>query len=46
MFFLQKWSGKFHKYTEWNKKGALIILEISFEIIPNGIISYTREQFT
>ena len=35
-----------HKYTEQNREGALIILEISFEIIPNSIISYTRAQFT
>ena len=35
-----------HKYTEQNREGALIILEMSFEIIPNSIISYTRVQFT
>lgn len=36
----------FYKHTEQDKERNLIILEMSFEIIPNSNISSTSAQFT
>ena len=36
----------FHNYTEQNKEGDLLILEMSFGLIPIIVFSFTSAQFT
>ena len=36
----------FHNYTKYNKKGDLLILEMSFGLIPIIVFSFTSAQFT